>query len=159
MPARSAKAILDQYWNRKIPVDPAQIAQAAGARIFADYSMSAKDLSGCFDVENGTPTISFNPDDAWVRQRFTIAHELGHMSLNHGRAMRDNKHNYSSAAEHYKEREANAFAAELLMPSEVVRWLIVNQGEKDIGKMSRTLGVSEAAMRYRLINLGYLPSR
>lgn len=156
MPVRQAQNILDRYWNRQIPVDPAQIAKEAGAQIFADYSMSKDDLSGCFDVENGVPTIRFNPDDAWVRQRFTIAHELGHMTLNHGRAMRDNKQNYRASADNYKEREANAFAAELLMPREVIEWMVGERGERDIGKMSRDLGVSEAAMQYRLKNLGYL---
>lgn len=156
MPVRQAQAILDRYWNRQIPVDPAQIAQAAGAQIFADYGMSAEDLSGCFDIENGTPTIRFNPDDAWVRQRFTIAHELGHMMLGHGRAMRDNKRNYSASVDQYREREANSFAAELLMPREVIEWMVVERGERDVGKMSRDLGVSELAMSYRLKNLGYL---
>lgn len=156
MPVRQAQDILNRYWNRQIPVDPAQIAQNAGARIFADYSMSSDDLSGCFDIENGMPTIRFNPDDAWVRQRFTIAHELGHMVLGHGRAMRDNKRNYRASADHYKEREANTFAAELLMPREVVEWMVVQQGRRDIGQMSRDLGVSEMAMRFRLENLGYL---
>ncbi len=154
MPVRQAQAILSQYWNRQIPVDPAQIARDAGAQIFADYSMSADDLSGCFDIENGVPTIRFNPDDAWVRQRFTIAHELGHMILGHGRAMRDNSQNYRESANHYIEREANTFAAELLMPREVIDWMI-HQGRTDIGQMSRDLGVSEMAMRYRLRNLGY----
>lgn len=155
MPVRQAQAILAHYWNRQIPVDPSALAMSMGADVFADPDMIWSDLSGRFDYENGRPTIRFNPNDAWVRQRFTIAHELGHMVLNHGRSMRDNSANYSTHADHYKEREANAFAAELLMPKEVIDWMIP-RNNRDVGAMSRELGVSEAAMRYRLINLGYL---
>lgn len=154
MPVRQAQAILAQYWNRQIPVDPSDLAMRLGADVIADSSMIWTDLSGRFDFENGRPTIRFNPDDAWVRQRFTIAHELGHMVLNHGRSMRDNSANYSATAEGYKEREANAFAAELLMPKEVIDWMASRN--RDIGVMSRELGVSEAAMKFRLINLGYI---
>jgi Zn-dependent peptidase ImmA (M78 family) len=156
MPVRQAQAILAQYWNRQIPVDPSDLAMRLGADVFADSAMIWSDLSGCFDYENGRPTIRFNPDDAWVRQRFTIAHELGHMVLNHGRSMRDNAANYSTNAQHYHEREANAFAAELLMPKEVVDWMLSRGNNRDIGSMSRELGVSETAMRFRLINLGYI---
>ncbi|MBT1120754.1 ImmA/IrrE family metallo-endopeptidase [Stutzerimonas nitrititolerans] len=158
MPVRTAKAILDQYWNRQIPVDPAQIAQQAGAQVLADYSMPSKGLSGSFDIEHGQPVISFNPNDAWVRQRFTIAHELGHMTLGHGPGLRDSNWSFSGSVQDWKEREANAFSAELLMPSEVMEWFVVQRGERDIGRMSRELGVSEAAMRFRLKNLGYTRS-
>jgi Zn-dependent peptidase ImmA (M78 family) len=157
MPVQQARAILAHYWNRQIPVDPSELAMRMGASVVADTGMRWTDLSGRFDFENGRPTIRFNPDDAWVRQRFTIAHELGHMVLNHGQSMRDNAANYSTDAENYREREANAFAAELLMPKEVVDWM-ASQNYRDVGLMSRQFGVSEAAMRFRLINLGYLSS-
>lgn len=156
MPARQAQDILARYWNRQIPVDPAQIARQAGAQVLADYNMQSKGLSGCFDIENGQPTISFNPSDAWVRQRFTIAHELGHMELGHGPGLRDSNWSFSGSVQDWKEREANAFAAELLMPREVIEWLVVERRERDIGLMSRELGVSEAALRFRLKNLGYI---
>ena len=156
MPVRQAQAVLARYWDRQLPVDPAQIAQQAGAQVLADYSMSSMGLSGSFDIENGRPVISFNPNDAWVRQRFTIAHELGHMELGHGPGLRDSNWSFSGSVQDWKEREANAFAAELLMPSEVIEWLVVERRDRDIGRMSRELGVSEAAMQFRLKNLGYI---
>lgn len=158
MPAQQAQAILARYWDRQLPVNPAQLAQQAGAQVLADFDMPSKGLSGSFDIENGQPVISFNPNDAWVRQRFTIAHELGHMELGHGPGLRDNNWSFSGSVQDLKEREANAFAAELLMPSEVIKWLVVERGERDIARMSQELGVSEAAMRFRLKNLGYIRS-
>lgn len=156
MPVRTAKAILEQYWDRKIPVDPAQIARDAGAQVIADGTMSRSDLSGSFDVENGVPTIRYNPDDAAVRRRFTIAHELGHMFLNHGRSMRDNARNYDTHTQALREQDANRFAAELLMPKEVIDWMIYKEGYNDVDQMARDLNVSSTAMRFRLRNLGIL---
>lgn len=156
MPVRQARAALDQYWNRKIPVDPAQIAQSAGAKIYPDQSMQAEDLSGSFDIEGGTPTIRYNPYDASVRQRFTIAHELGHMLLQHGHSFRDNANNYSSSTALFRERDANSFAAELLMPKEVLDWLVFKENITDVQELARLLNVSGAAMHYRLKNLGLL---
>lgn len=158
MPENAAQAILRRYWDGSIPVDPAQIARNAGARVVADYGLQQHGYSGSFDIEGGQALIAFNPEDAWVRQRFTIAHELGHKELGHGPGLRDNNWTFSGTVQDWREREANAFAAELLMPSHVVRWLIVERGLTDIGQLSRELGVSEAAMRYRLINLGYISS-
>ncbi|MGY2267671.1 ImmA/IrrE family metallo-endopeptidase [Pseudomonas sp. SDO5561_S422] len=156
MPVRTAQAVLDQYWDRQLPVDPYRIARAAGASVEPDYGMSAHDLSGCFDVVNNIPVIRFNPDDANVRQRFTIAHELGHMFLKHGHSFRDNAKNYSSGTHLYRERDANSFAAELLMPKEVVEWLVFKEKKYDVEEMAGILNVSGAAMHYRLMNLGLI---
>jgi Zn-dependent peptidase ImmA (M78 family) len=158
MPVYQARAALDQFWDRQIPVNPKRIAEAAGARVLEDWSMSDHDLSGSFDIEYGIPTIRFNPNDAIVRQRFTIAHELGHMLLQHGRAMRDNARNYSSTTMQLRERDANTFAAELLMPKEVLDWLVFRENITDTQELARILNVSGAAMQYRLQNLGLLRS-
>jgi len=71
--------------------------------------------------------IVVNQDNAEVRQRFTIAHELGHLLLHryttpHADAgykvrFRDQK---SSAGSLREEIEANQFAAELLMPEDLI---------------------------------------
>jgi Zn-dependent peptidase ImmA (M78 family) len=65
---------------------------------------------------------------AFVRQRFTIGHELGHLTLHHGhdlileRLVRLNfRDATSSTANDEEEIEANHFAAELLMPHDFLR--------------------------------------
>ncbi len=156
MPVRTAKAVLDAYWDRKLPVDPAQIARACGAQVLQDYDMVFQGLAGSFEIEGNQPVIRYSASDAPVRQRFTIAHELGHMCLQHGNSFRDTAGNYSSSTNLYKERDANTFAAELLMPREVVEWLIYKERNHDVESMARMLNVSSAAMHYRLTNLGYL---
>ncbi len=159
MPIRRAQTTLIRYWDRSIPVDPAKIARAAGASLFADFSMPTQGLNGSFIIDDGVPAISFSPDDPWVRQRFSIAHSLGHMVLGHGRSLSDDQSNYSASVDHYKEREANTFAMELLMPKEVIDWMVVKRGNRDVGEMSRALSVSERAMQARLEGLGYLSKR
>jgi len=58
-----------------------------------------------------------------ARARFTVAHELGHLLLGHPgnqpRIRADNKNN-SQLIEPELEREANIFASEFLMPSDLV---------------------------------------
>ncbi|EJB8384336.1 TPA: ImmA/IrrE family metallo-endopeptidase [Pseudomonas aeruginosa] len=156
MPIKTARVILDRYWDRSIPVDPFKIAKMAGAKVLPDPSMTYHDLSGSFTLENDVPTIRFNPDDARVRQRFTVAHEIAHWALQHGPAMRDNARNYSSSTAYYRERDANTFAAELLMPQEVVEWMVYSKNMTDVQEMASLLDVSGAAMHYRLQNLGLL---
>src|SRR5439155_21279490 len=60
------------------------------------------------------------------------------------------------------EREANEFAAELLMPVEVIRELVTNYaadclGDDLIWRLSSEMLVSRAAMRWRLRELHVLP--
>ena len=73
------------------------------------------------------------------RTRFSIAHELGHFYLEHHRAflMLDGRSHYSSgefAVDYKIEREADAFAAGLLMPNSLIRPL-VNAGELTPGRI------------------------
>ncbi|MBE6637096.1 MAG: ImmA/IrrE family metallo-endopeptidase [Ruminococcaceae bacterium] len=64
-------------------------------------------------IQNGPHTLLFYEDRGRSRSRiaFTIAHELGHIYLSHREGSR------------HEENEANRFAAELLLPTCVVRYL------------------------------------
>jgi Zn-dependent peptidase ImmA (M78 family) len=56
------------------------------------------------------------------------------------------------------EREANAFAAELLMPESFLRTDLENVGALDdsaISHLASRYGVSSQALTFRLANLGY----
>jgi Zn-dependent peptidase ImmA (M78 family) len=105
-----------------------------------------------------------------VRQRFTIAHEIGHYVMHvknstHSRlfidryvAFRDDE---SSAGNDWQEVEANAFGAALLMPALLVREEIKKRkldldDEDDLSTLAKQFHVSPSAMSYRLVNLGLL---
>ncbi|WP_051199920.1 ImmA/IrrE family metallo-endopeptidase [Flavobacterium subsaxonicum] len=124
------------------------------------------DVSGFFVMVGGNPAITYKKGDNKNRYRFTIAHELGHFIL-HSKDQPifiDKKptmmfrNSASSTGEILKEREANAFAAALLMPKKLIIDEINNAPnhiEDAISYLSEQFGVSVQAMSFRLSNLGY----
>jgi hypothetical protein len=86
------------------------------------------------------------------RRRFTIAHEIGHFVLHPQRVSpeRGGATNYTTGRE---EREADAFAAELLMPEHLVRQAALEVGA-DPRRLADHFDVSEQAMSIRLRRLG-----
>ena len=97
-------------------------------------------------------------DEPAPRRRFTIAHEIGHHLLHSdGAAVLCRPADVEAAAAdaRAREREANRFAAELLMPEPLVRAEADAHGPDPIGLAGR-FGVSDVAMGFRLVTLGYL---
>ncbi|MEI7187195.1 ImmA/IrrE family metallo-endopeptidase [Dickeya dianthicola] len=151
--------VLERYWDRLLPVDPLKIAEAWGARVeeIVDSGYNNDGLSGIAVLKNGVPRIYFNPSDHSNRQRFTIAHELGHHVLGHtrdGEMHRDNVENYSSGAQDVREVQANKFAAQLLMPEKAIRYYITRKGVTTTLGLAKIFNVSEAAMHWRLREIG-----
>lgn len=126
-----------------------------------------EDVSGLFVMNGEQKIISVNKTENSNRQRFTIAHEIGHYILHSKnqpifidrmpRVMYRNS--VSSTGENLREREANAFAASLLMPKELVETEIQNMENELVSEPIRYLSkkfiVSEQAIAIRLSNLGY----
>jgi len=141
------------------PFDLLKIATAAGVKVYAaDFdSDDGENVSGSVVIENGIPVIYVNRTHPKVRQRFTIAHELGHIVRGHladgDDELIENEMRFRSEAWNSEEREANAFAAELLMPE---RWVrdATNAGIIEPKDLATMFGVSEQAMLFRLANLG-----
>jgi Zn-dependent peptidase ImmA (M78 family) len=153
-PARVAQSFLERYWNKQLPVDPVAIAQAAGVRVFMNPDMGR--YAGWFYDHEGVPTIEYNGKDPLVRQRFTIAHELGHFAMAHGARPRDAAEAFSLANYDPVETDANKFAAELLMPSAVVNGMIRTHDITNLDVLAAMFNTSGVAMKYRLKNLGWL---
>lgn len=130
------------------------------------------EVSGAIFFQGGEFSIAINKNKSVVRQNFTAAHELGHYFL-HRKWLVDNAEtglvDYSNmlnsegmllhsdmtpAGEESieKEREANHFAATLLMPEDKVRqfWELT----MDIQKCAEAFQVSVVAMAIRLERLG-----
>ena len=147
----SVNAILSKHWNGSVPVDPIMIAKRLGADVYASPSL---DSEGQLFFEDNKPIIVYRPSGNDGRDRFTIAHEVGHLVLNHGPSLRDtNMDNIGVTNFDVKERDANQFAAELLMPEEKIRSAI-NQGITSFRPLCNHFGVSSSAMCIRLENLG-----
>jgi hypothetical protein len=99
--------------------------------------------------------IYVNAAESLERRRFTLAHELGHwvcqclQGATAARYCRADEIGLDPQAKAI-EREANVFAAELLMPEEAVRGAWTGS----LAKCAETFGVSGEAMHWRLYNLG-----
>lgn len=97
--------------------------------------------------------IAVNADHVETRQRFTIAHELGHHLLGHTERFHLDLSDGSPAEYNYRlERAANEFAADLLMPRRLVTQAF--SLDQRTGALAGLFEVSEVAMGYRLLNLG-----
>lgn len=90
----------------------------------------------CF-FKQGKPSIILNGDISVSRQKFTLAHELGHILIPGHKniiacnAEKTNNMDFSDDDSlHWeylaKEREANTFASEVLMPSDWIKELVEN---------------------------------
>lgn len=145
---RSAHDILAAHWSGAIPIEPQKIAESMGAQVvYHDCSES-----GSLEIRDGTPVIYVREHDPAGRKRFTVAHEIGHWVLGHGNSFRDPAANFSSSSGTLVERQANRFAACLLMPRGPVIEL-ASRGKLNSSDLARLFQVSQIAMEYRLRNL------
>lgn len=100
--------------------------------------------------------IRINRHEKKERQRFTLAHEIGHYIL-HRHLIRSGITDdimYRSGLSDQYESEANRFAAELLMPRAIVRERIKQSGrpadDELAGALAKEFQVSVPAMKIRL---------
>ena len=118
--------------------------------------------------------IGLNISHTKTRQRFTLAHEFGHFFLhkNAGGVIHVDDRDFfirfrdphSADGSDREEREANTFAAEILMPRKFLENDIETVGdeislsseETFIGELAARYGVSRQALSFRLINLGLI---
>jgi len=151
-PRLAAQEILDKYWNKSFPVDAVRIARDMGI-IVRSIPPHESDLSGRYEpAKMGQPaTIYVNLSDSYYRQRFTVAHELGHHVLHGESNFRDPVHQPPGVFP--AEIEANNFAAAILMPEYHIRRYF--DGGISTEKLCKTFGVSKSALGWRLMNLGY----
>jgi len=153
-----AKQILKKYWDKNLPVNLTKLAADLKASVIPDPKLDVGGISGQFALEKDGAVIRFNPHEPPVRQRFTIAHELGHYVLGHGDKFRDPLRNFSTSNYDPNEVAANRFAGAILMPEIAVEYWVISQGITDLRTLAEKFDVSEVAMQYRLKNLGLISS-
>jgi Zn-dependent peptidase ImmA (M78 family) len=88
------------------------------------------------------------------RQRFTIAHELGHLLAADDQGVHADPDIFGGDRRDPTEMRASAFAAAFLMPEHLVRGAVsAGFGETDFAALSVRLFVSPSALAHRLANL------
>ena len=156
--AEATRLLQETGLGRELPVDVGRIAAYLGAQVIEERLVRGP--SGLLYRDGDQVVIGVNSSHAERRRRFTVAHEIGHLVLHKGRTLILDRANFrdatSSTATNYEEIQANAFAAELLMPRAQV---YARQGGRArdadlVRDLADTFKVSEQAMGCRLVNLG-----
>jgi Zn-dependent peptidase ImmA (M78 family) len=132
------------------PVPLERVAQSIG---FDSLAFDGEQgISGAIRYDE--KKIFVNKNDPPQRQRFTLAHEIGHARLHAGDNVIDYRANIDYPEEGTeKEREANRFAANLLMPED--DFLEVWRSRSgDVKRIANYFGVSEMAAGFRMKGLG-----
>jgi len=159
---RKVKEILTELKFKKPPISIQEVADHYNIKI--RYGVFDDSLSGLLYREKEQPIIGVNALHSSVRQRFTIAHELGHHMLNHeGELFLDRSVLFRSVQSKdlnlENEKFANLFAAELLMPEDMVRAELTrgNYDAEDfdgiVNLLAKKFDVSTQAMAIRLQKL------
>jgi Zn-dependent peptidase ImmA (M78 family) len=160
---RQSAQVLRDLEQLSVPVDVEAVAHKLGAQVV--YGDLEDDMSGFLLREKGVVTIAVNKLHHSNRQRFTIAHECGHLHL-HGdqgdRLWVDKAYSTifyrdatSSSGDKLAEIQANQFAAGLLMPEVLLREQLTSElSDVDIFRLALRFQVSEQAMTLRLVSLG-----
>lgn len=153
---RSALERVAQF-QRTYPVDVSALAEALGVRVKTAFL--SDDISGKIerDALDDDYVVTFNFAHAPVRQRFTVAHELAHYILHRDligeQGIVDNALYRDARLGDAKERQANRYAASLLMPLHLVRqaW---GAGLHTKEQLARAFEVSPAVAEIRMRELG-----
>jgi Zn-dependent peptidase ImmA (M78 family) len=168
---KAAEKVLKDHGVRRTPINVARIASKHASVVKRALE---DDISGALiPLGENEWAILVNSQHHPNRQRFTIAHELGHLLLHGYRTphadkqfrLRDARSSEGSVLE---EIQANQFAAELLMPRAMIMKAIEHHGfqhapanelleeeqfETLVNKLAKDFGVSRQAMTIRLSSL------
>jgi Zn-dependent peptidase ImmA (M78 family) len=145
--------VVAKHWDSTpVPVD----AIIADIGLSLCYEALDDDISGYIERTNGSYKIVVNSNHARTRQRFTAAHELGHYIYHRdllGEGVGDNRAYRTDGTDRpnpnirpIHERQANSFAANVLMP----RHRLTNVEQESTQALAERFGVSKEAMRIRL---------
>jgi Zn-dependent peptidase ImmA (M78 family) len=161
--------LLSEHRVRNGPVPVTKIANSLGVEV--QEESADEDLSGFLyrDRKREVAIIGVNADHHPNRQKFTAAHELGHYLLHDFDDVHVDREfkvwlrsEASSRGTDIEEKEANLFAAELLMPAKFLQSDVEEIGSFDVldedvlKDLADRYGVSTQAMTFRLAYLGYL---
>lgn len=173
---RRAREIVTEFGFDDPPIPVEEVAGRLGLVVLRQ-DLPPDTSAVIIRTADGRKVIGLNSAHHPLRQRFSIAHEIGHALLHlpptpprSGDAVVDKpleilfRDNVASMGVDQREIEANRFAAELLMPEAAVRQqfrdLLLSPPYRDVDGLADELAnkfvVSSQAMRFRLNNLGLI---
>lgn len=154
----AAADLLRKYGIDEPPVPVLDMAADSNLTVqFARFPSNRSNVSGYIDTK--TSKVIVNVDEAPARQIFTVAHELGHWLL-HRQEVEDDRlyrvlmREPLDGPKPVIEREADAFAANLLVPEPLLeRYWLRAAVRPSRQSLARLFGVSEDVIRFRLKGL------
>ena len=163
---KQAGDLLQKSGVAQVPVPMKKVAQFL--KIQVDEADLGEDCSGMLVREGKSAVIGVNANHHEHRKRFTIAHEIAHYMLHGGEAYIDQPLHIdlraadSGSGTQQEEKEANQFAAALLMPADQVRTAVAAAQpfdptrDDELPNLAQRFKVSPQAMTTRLIHLGLI---
>ncbi len=151
------KGILEEAKNKGFikgyEIDIEAIVKNKGLKIVREDLPSS--ISGYLKHDENSWLIGVNKNHSLNRQRFTIAHEFAHYCLHRreGSYFEDTTF-FRREKDTSLEYKANEFAAEILMPEELMRDAM-SKGVKKIIELSNRFSISVQAIKFRGMELGY----
>ena len=155
---QAAQDVLKKFSNDGSSINAFEVAKSEGISIKYFKPKEGDriaDASGLLDTASKPITIYLNITESPERQNFTLAHELGHYFLkhdsnHHGIYWRGQQHAVGLKTD--AEKEADCFAAELLMPKSLIEQYKKKYyfDDMDYYALADLLGVSNEAMKNRL---------
>ena len=130
---------------RQLPVSLEALCELFDIKLF--FTSELKHFDAYYMTLHGRRLIAVNDKLIKSRQRFSIAHEFAHAYLAHGPIA----FNSEASRPTWQEREANHFAAELLMPKP----LLVKHGYLTPKGIAQLCDVSMKAAEIRAEELGW----
>ena len=149
-----AREVLRENFVTEPPVPIEQLVTNYDLQaVEADFSPKYSNVAGFINLEN--KQVVLNRSDAGTRQAFTLAHELGHWLLHP--QLRDQpetlivlRQPLGRTGGDPLEREANCFAANLLVP----RDFLIQYITYPVSTIAKAFGVSPDVIEFRLANTG-----
>jgi len=136
-----------------------QWIETCGIPVFR-FHLSRDSISGMFVNHRSVgPTILVNASQVCFRQIFTMAHEFAHVWLHRDEHVVASRIFATAAKTREIEEQANAFAAEFLMPESAIKRSLASRknadgiSPEDVVHLHRHFGVSYSAMLHRLAAL------
>ncbi len=129
------------------------IISKLGVAIYKTDKLPNNILGSARKSKTGKWIIIVNSNQIYTRLRFTIAHEIGHIVLNHSNTEPEFYSFFSGGITTYKERQANVFATELLMPVPKFKELYFNKGITSVFDIANYFKVSKQAAEIRITEI------
>ena len=145
--------------EKELNLDIVKLAESLGGAVYEVGYIKMNGNSMIVNPDNNSFKIYVSASDGKRRQKFTIAHEIGHYCIHYLRNISKNPqttyYRTSVAAGGHQEYEANVFAANLLMPENKFKQIYENCGH-DLAIVAEKFGVSIAAAEVRARSLGLI---